>query len=656
MNEAEKLELLTQLSLDRVSAHEVLFSHRHKDKTPGFHREILELFYSPDPLVAAEAFRGAAKSTLLEEYILLSVLFQDFMFPIIVGNNWGSACSRLAPIKQELVNNDKLVQLFGDQVASPWTEDIIGFSNGAKIQALGARQSMRGVKHNDERPDLAAVDDLEDEENVHTEEARRKNDRWLNGVLRPALNPKNGKIRMVGTPLHPQAIIERKMTDPSWKTKRFPVCFIDDDGAEQSSWPDRFSMDYINNLRRDYAMSGNMIEFEQEYMCRAEDAAAKPFQARMIKVETPPVNWLPVEVMIDPARTVSKRAARTGYAAWSWMGNKLVVREAYGEFHKPDEIINEIFKLNEQFNPVHIGVEADGLEEFIMQPLRAEQIKRGVSVPILPVRAPRDKNAFITSLQPFYMAGDVVHVKDFPDLNSELLQFPTGRVDVPNALAYALRLRAGRTVYDDFTFDNVVEDLGIDRRETVWLGLNTRPAMTGAVLFQYIDGAFRVYKDWVRNEPIMECIESVVQAALMHAGRRIDIVVSVDQFDKYMSSGVTAALKKVKMQSKRSGSSLTSEGKLTPWLRKNIRGVKGLICHEDARWCVNGFARGYGRRMTPGGVLMDKPEDNQYRLVIEILESFAAWFDILQVDDDTPAQKQYAYTKDGRRYITTMTR
>lgn len=650
---SEREELLHLLQADRPLAHKVLFPHRHKDESPEFHAQMLSLLYDEHPLVAMEAFRGAAKSTYVEEYILLSVLFRDFVFPIIVGNSWGNACARLSPIKQELISNDALIELFGDQVSSPWTESEIGLANGAKIMCLGARQSMRGVKHNDERPDLAVLDDLEDEENVTTEEARKKNERWLNGVLRPALNPKTGKIRFIGTPLHPKALIEKKCNDRAWKARKFPAIYLDEEtGEERSAWPDRFSMDYLRELRTDYTNDGNLIEFEQEYMCRSEDVAAKPFQASMIKVAPAPKIFMPVEVMVDPARTVGKKSARTGYAVWSWLGSKLYVHDAFGGFHKPDEIIETIFKLNEAYSPALIGAETDGLEEFLMQPLRTEQVKRGVSVPIIPVRAPKDKIGFITSLQPFYMAGDIIHTQTLPDLTSELLQFPTGRMDVPNALAYAPRMRAGKLIYDDFSETHISKEIELAPHRPVWLVVSTRPAMTAVTMLQYESGMIRVFKAWVENAPVQECLEEIMHKAIMAGARRVEIAAPAEQMDRYTNNGLPAAAAKLKAVIKRTSEAAGSEGKLTPWLRRSVHGLPAFLIHEDARWVINGMARGYARRLTKDGRLEDKPQENQYRVLLEALEAFAGWFEGVKISGDTVGEKHYAFTSDGRKYLS----
>jgi hypothetical protein len=127
------------------------------------------------------------------------------------------------------------------------------------------------------------------------------------------------------------------------------------------------------------------------------------------------------------------------------------------EFWKPDEIIEHIFKVNDEYSPVVIGVEVNGLEEFILQPLRQEQLRRGVILPVVALRAPKGKLQFIAGLQPFLQSGDITFAKDISALR-QFHTFPTGKIDFPNALAYALKLRPDVT-YENFSMHNVVETL-----------------------------------------------------------------------------------------------------------------------------------------------------------------------------------------------------
>lgn len=644
--------LLWTFKHNRVLAHKELFGHRHKDDTPEFHNDMCALLYDPHPLVAEMAFRGAAKSTWLEEYALLRALFKEGTFKLVVGPKWESACERLAPMRHELENNEAIIELFGDQRSTPWSSDELVLANGVKIKAIGVGQSMRGTKHNDERPDEALIDDLEDEEAVRTEESRRRTERWLNGVLRPALHPTNGRIRFIGTAIHPKSLIVKKCNDPEWKSRVFPIINIDTEtGDEKSAWPSRFPIEWIKKLRQDYTNSGNFIEFQQEYMCVAEDIAGKPFQQSMIRIEPAPLVHMPVYAMVDPARTVGQRSARTGYAAWSWIGNKLTVLMAEGHFHRPDEQVSFIRGINTRFNPVHIGVESDGLEEFLMQPLRTEAMARG-ALPFGAEKAPHDKDSFIQGLQPFYISGNVVHTQSFPDLESELLQFPTGRKDVLNALAYAPRLRAGRAVYEDFTLRHIAPVLEPHMMLPRHLCVSARAAMTVGVLLQYVDGVLKIYHDWVYSEPPQECFGRMLREAIMIGGQ-VKMTAPQEQFDQYTNFGLPAAAKRDRVQVERNGLAAKSEGLLRPWLQKQIRGDVALMVSQEARWVVNGFSGGYARKLNKQGHLTDFPVDNQYRVVMEALESFIGWFDLHHgLASDKVDGARYKYTDTGTPYIS----
>ncbi len=651
--EEMKKSLLSRFKHDRSLAHQYLFAHRHKNETPEFHRRILGTFYSPRPKAVAKVFRGGAKSTLAEEYVILGTLFRDFRYPLLIGNSYDAACERMAAIKAEFETNELIMELFGAQVGPVWTESEITCMNGARIKAYGARQSLRGSKTKDgDRPDLAMVDDLEDEENVQTPEARYKIQRWVTGSLYPALVPVTGKVRVLGTPLHPKSYVENCCNSEDFEKVVVPLSYYDDTGAEVSSWPDRFPTDYIENLRQEYTRAGSINEFAQEYMCRAEDQASKPFKPGMFKYAAVPLGYHAYEVMVDPARTTNtKTSARTGYVVYHWEGRTLWVDEAFGAFHKPDEIIDTICKLNEKYHPVKVGVEADGLEEFIMQPLRAEQIKRSCSVPLYPQRAPRDKNSFISSLQPFYQAGDVVHAQPLPDLESELLNFPTGRVDVPNALAYAIRMRAGKPIYEDFSSDNTFNDLVIDGRIPRYLCVSSSPSMTAASLLQYKDGNIKIFKDWVRNEPPQEALPVIVQEAVLEGGD-FTVIVPPEQMDKYVNYGLPAALKPVQNRVVRGAAAAGSVGALSPLLKTRNKGEPALRVSLKAGWVVNALARGYARKMTPSGGYDALPEKNQYALVMEGIESFAGFINsgMLSETDD----RVYSTTADGRKFISTL--
>lgn len=650
-NSEEKREaLIENFYKDRYLAHDYLFETRRKNKSPEFHHDILKLFYSSEQHCLAEAFRGGAKSTLVEEYTILSILFKDFRFAIIIGNSYERACERLAAIKHELETNELLIELFGNQVGPTWAVDAIVLANGARIQAFGAKQSLRGAKHMNDRPDLAVVDDLEDEDMVNTDLARYKAQRWFDGSLLPALIP-TGKVRMVGTPLHPKSLLEARRNSPNWKSITVPIFYLKD-GVEKPSWSDRFPMKWINELRQNYIRNGAITEFEQEYMCRAEDIATKPFKASMFKRGAVPTGYRAIEIMVDPARTINaKTSARTGYAVWSWTGGELNVYEAYGRFHRPDEIIEEIFKLYDKYLPVTIGVEADGLEEFIMQPLRTEQVKRGVSIPLSPQRAPKDKSSFISGLQPFYIAGSVTHIGDCKDLESELVNFPTGRCDVPNALAYALKMRVGKPVYEEFSQRHIVDGLQINHRSIRYLAVSATPSTVAAALIQFRDGNIYITKDWVSNEPAQEALPIILQEAKLLAGEFV-VCSPAEQFDKYTNNGIPGILKANDIKTIRGHLAAQSIGCMKERLNQTNKGLPAFQVSNNARWVINAMARGYARNLLPTGSYSDFPVKNQYALLMEAIESFAGYIKGGKIEGDSELTR--ARTTGGRIFYSAL--
>jgi hypothetical protein len=649
-----KEELLREFKDNRPLAHKILFAHRREDETPSFHEEIIFLFDGSHKRVALKAFRGAAKSTLVEEIAILKALFREKWYILIIGNTWSTAVKSLEAIRRELTTNNELIELFGEMKAEPWSADNIVLANGVKIEAMGAMQAMRGTKHNSVRPDLVIIDDLEDEEAVSSKEARAKYSNWLAKVIVPALHPKRGDIFFIGTPLHPESLIEKKCNDPEWLSKTFPLSYIDmNTGAELATWPARFPIDWVVSTRNRYMREGNIISFQQEFQCQSEDVASKPFQASMIKVSPMSQLYMPVHIIVDPARTVKSTSARTGYVAASWVANRLIVHDAIGAFHRPDEIIKQILDWNTKYAPVSIGVETNALEEFIMQPLRAKMLETRTSLPLVDLRAPKDKQDFIKGLQPFYMSGSVVHSRNLPDLESELLQFPTGRIDVVNALAYMLKIRAGRPVYEDFTPEHVAPVLEINPALPRYLVVSSRPAMTAAAIVQYTNGEIRIVHSWVHNVPPKEAFPVILREAVMLVG---DVKISApgEQFDKFNNTGLPASAMAEHVALQRTALAAECEGSLSKWITKQVRGIPALLVSKDAKWVVNALGGGYARKLDKHGVLAARPEDNQYKLIMEAIESFIAWIDKAGRQDEDDESRNYAYTSGGVRYLTTL--
>jgi hypothetical protein len=636
-------------NVNPYNAHRTLFAHRHPNQTPDFHFRIIEDLHGSSRRVLLLAFRGAGKSTLAEEAITIGACWRRFRNHIIIGESATRACERLAAIKHELDFNPYIRTVFGDLHGPTWNEDKIVLTNGVVIQAFGRGQSLRGTKHDDQRPDRCLIDDIEDEESVSSPDQRNKTHAWFMRTLVPALAP-DARIHILANLLDPDCLAMRLEKGGGWDVHRYPWEYLTNEGDRRAMWTDRFSLAHIDRSRKEYERAGMLNEYMQEYMVEAVDPSTRVFSRSMFKVEPIVRTWHPTYAMYDPARTVKASSAHTGKVVFSWVGTKLIVWEAEGELWMPDKIIEDIFKTAEQYNPIKIGVEKDGLEEFLLQPLRAEQIRRATIIPVVGLSAPAGKLAFIRSLQPFFVSGELIFAKSLPTLETQLLSFPTGRIDVPNALAYALRMRPGLAIYDNFGFNNVQDDIDVQRNTASYLALNATRLYCTGVLAQLVGGTIRVVGAFVREgEPGSSVRELIVEAGLL-AGGKLQLYAPAEHWGAYDSIGLRAAVRRTDKRLSMGGPVATGREEIRKHLESIAHGQSSLVVSSTASWALNAFAGGYATSIVKSRVGEGGADEGIYKVLMEGFESFMAVIGNAASSDDKP---NYAIdSASGRRYLT----
>jgi hypothetical protein len=635
---------------DRYQAHRVVFKRRHEHEFAPYHRQLVEDFWSDVPALVTLAFRGGGKSTLAEEYVALAGGLGLFRNCIIIGSSEARAAERLAAISNEMKTNETYRAAIGDQVGEVWTQTKLVLRNGAAIQAMGRDQDIRGIKHLDWRPDLVLVDDFEDKDNVQSPEGRRRTLRWFLAELRPACDPRH-KVRVLATPMNPESVPMQLINRARWPSRVVPILHLDAAGRERPSWPEGFPMAWIEDRRREYAALGEIDLWESEYMVNPVSAATRVFRPEHFKVEPQVRAWQAVYAMIDPARTARRTSATTGWAVWSWVRNRLIVWEAGAKYLLPDEIVDLAFRIYRDYGPVEVGVEEDGLNEWLLQPIRSRMLKDGV-IPYRAVRAPKGKIDFIRGLQPFFAAGEVVMAGDMPELREQLLGFPTGRIDAPNALAYALLLKPGRLIYEGWNPNAHIEAGEFSWARPAYLACNATRTVTGAALVQCYEGRTAVLHDVVSEGGPDEVLEGIVrEASLAAAGAKLTMICGRQHWEQYANVGLVQAARSLGVDVRPAGD--PARGR--EFMRRELGRAAGngpcFSVSPAARWTLNAFAGGYSRPLRDGSLAGDA-EDNHYRVLMEGLEAFAGLLAFGVEDDDEPGN--YAYSPDGRRYRSAL--
>jgi predicted phage terminase large subunit-like protein len=233
---------------------------------PEFHKEMWELCCSEAAKVAIAAPREHAKSTAITHAFTLTQMLSGLKhFCLLVSDTEGQAAGFLSDIRNEIESNAELKKHTGIKKILKDTETnlIVQMSDGRKwrIQAKGSEQKVRGIKWMNKRPDLIVCDDLENDEIVLNPERREKFRKWFMNALVPC-GSDTCSIRVVGTILHLDSMLNRLMTDKTWKT----LFYAAENGQFQDLlWPEKFSAERLRTIYQSFVEQGNSEGYSQEY-------------------------------------------------------------------------------------------------------------------------------------------------------------------------------------------------------------------------------------------------------------------------------------------------------------------------------------------------------------------------------------------------------
>lgn len=430
-------------------------------ETPRFHKEIWELVTSNHPKVAIAAPRSHAKSTAVtHSYILASVLFRESKYVLLVSDTTTQAVQFLGDIKRELTENEDLRNLFGVGQLIKDTEDdmICEMDDGHlfRIQAKGSEQKLRGLKWKNLRPDLVVGDDLENDEIVMNKDRRNKFKRWFYGALIPCLSDK-GKIRIVGTILHMDSLLENLMPSSLLKTitggpkqlireplKEYTLAKLPWKSVKYRAhtddysillWPEKKTKEMFKTLKEDYARQGLSDVYSQEMLnipLDEQDSFFRKTDFPAMKEEDRKKKMV-YYVACDLAVSTSQRADYSVFAVGGMdEDGRLYCINVIRDRLDALQIVDTIMMLQKIYKPVFLGIEQGTIEKAIGPYLNEEMLKRNEFVSLVLLRPANDKLTRARSIQARMRSGGCKFDKEadwYQDFEDELMRFPRDRHD-----------------------------------------------------------------------------------------------------------------------------------------------------------------------------------------------------------------------------------
>lgn len=433
-----------------------------KCASPEFHTEMWELCTSPNRYVAIAAPRGHAKSTAVTlGYGLAQLLFRERKFMILVSDTESQSSLFLGNIKNHLLENEQLIELFGikrDQTGKvkfekdSETDIIVEFNDGKRFRiiAKGSEQKLRGLLWDNSRPDLIICDDMENDELVMNKDRRAKFKRWFTGALLPCLSDK-GIVRVVGTILHMDSMLENLMPKPydtntittplkQWSTKRSKWVSVKyrahSDDFKQLLWPQKKTATFFKLEKQDAFEKGLQDIYSQEYLNIPIDESSTYFRKADFQSmrEEDFKKQVRFYITCDLAISDKETADYSVFMVGAVDEDKILyIRNVIRERMDGREIVDTLMALQRMYNPEAIGIEEMQVSKAIGPFLREEMIKHNNFISLYPLKhGGKDKLTRSRSIQARMRASGCKFDKGqdwYQTLEDECMRFPRDRHD-----------------------------------------------------------------------------------------------------------------------------------------------------------------------------------------------------------------------------------
>ncbi len=248
------------------------YAHYVKYETADFQKEIIHnLEKSSTENLYIVAFRGSGKSTMVTTtYPIWAILGkQQKKFCIIFCQTKAQAKQHMMNIRTELQDNDLLKRDLGpfQDESDEWGSHSLVFKrHGARITVASSDQSIRGLRHNEHRPDLIICDDVEDVQSTKTREGRDKTYNWLRGEVIPA-GDKNTRLIIVGNLLHEDSLLMRIKDEivqgkAKGTFKEYPLL----DNSDLCLWPGKYESK--QDIEDEKLKVASEVSWQREYLLR----------------------------------------------------------------------------------------------------------------------------------------------------------------------------------------------------------------------------------------------------------------------------------------------------------------------------------------------------------------------------------------------------
>ena len=369
--------------------------------------------------------RGHAKTTIM---CFLIPIYQALVEPdtfkhyIQVQSTATKALSANSAIRNELMNNEKLINDYGDQEGKDkWTEKQFVLKNGIIFSAVGSEESMRGINYNNIRPDFFMVDDLFDDKDIRNPDSTEKKVNWFWSTLYPSkvLMSENYCFHILGTAINKKDLMHTLSKSKDVTFKKFQA--IIDYEKKITLWKD---FDLLMKEKEMICLGSSSI-FEREYQneCRSDqDSIIKERWLKFYNGEIPAGEKI-VKTFCGHDPAVGKEAHHDFWAKAviykTNYGNYYIhgVRNEHTTFHENEK---DCKRLHDRFN---FSSKSFRIESIVAFQFIGQELSRKTNVPVNLIKCVPDKLTRLENQSGKFENGKVWINNNIPQkLKDELIE------------------------------------------------------------------------------------------------------------------------------------------------------------------------------------------------------------------------------------------
>ena len=364
-------------------------------KTPPVHLKMLDKLASPNKYIANLCFRGAAKTSLFMEYLVLFVAMYGFLpglgkieGMIYVSDSMDNGVKSARKNIEFRYNNSEFLQQWIPDAT--FTDNYMEFTNAEGhrlgVKMFGAKTGLRGTKIFGKRPVLCILDDLVSDDDAKSKAAMLAIKDTVYKGVNHALDPTRRKVVFNGTPFNTDDILIEAVESGAWDVNVWPVCEKFPCSREEfrGAWEDRFSFDYIQEQYDMALATGKLSAFYQELMLRITSE-----EERLVQDDE--IGWYSRSQLLqnkssfnfytttDFASSAKQSADDSVISHWAYNANgDWFWVDGNCEKQTMDKTIDQLFDGVSTYKPQQVGIEITGQQGAFITWLQQEMMSRNI--------------------------------------------------------------------------------------------------------------------------------------------------------------------------------------------------------------------------------------------------------------------------------------